>query len=153
MDGGASWSTLATVPRDSWSFYDTGLQAERRACYRIIAFNTAGDAAPSNTDCATPPAGPTNLSGIAIDSTTVDLSWTDNSSVEDGYEVWMEIVIYNADCDAGCFTDRYPEIVAILPANSTTYRCTQCMGRPTYVRAHKDGGNSDFSNTIEVQPQ
>ena len=62
--------------------------AELPACYRVFAFNGYGDSDPSNVDCTAIPATPTNLKANPVGGTAVDLTWTDNSAVENGFEVW-----------------------------------------------------------------
>jgi hypothetical protein len=150
-DGGASWSSAATVPPNTYSFGDPGLQSEQQVCYRVVTFNVSGDAPPSNTDCTTPPAAPTNLVAIRVDSQTVDLTWSDNSAVEDAYEV-VGRYGYWADCDAGCYWEEYEYPIAQLPPNSTTLHCGGCVGIPIYVKAKKDGGDSGASNEVTVAP-
>src|SRR5438132_424941 len=85
-DGTGNWVTAATTAIDEHYFNEAGLSAEQQAFYRVFAFNNLGDSPPSNTACTTPPAGPTGLTVAAVDATTVNLAWTDNSAVEDGYE-------------------------------------------------------------------
>ncbi|OLC32994.1 MAG: hypothetical protein AUH81_14955 [Candidatus Rokubacteria bacterium 13_1_40CM_4_69_5] len=142
-DGGASWVTAGTTGIDVYYFTDQGLSAEQQVCYRVIAFNSVGESAASNAPCTTPPAGPTNLTVAAVDATTIDLAWSDNSAVEDGYEVWA---------DDGC-CNVYS--VAWLGSNATTFQyvdpyCTYCYGY--FVVAVKDGGYSDWSNEVFPTP-
>lgn len=115
----------------SWVTY--GLPSEQQICYRVIAVNAYGASAPSNVDCTTPPATPNPLTALWSAGPAVDLTWTDNSSVEDGYQVrrrasgepWIDI--------------------AELPPNATSYRDASVSAGGTYfyvVRARKDGGFS-----------
>lgn len=139
-DGGMTWATVATA---SYEFGDGPLPTEQQVCYRVFAFNDRDDSPPSNTDCTTPPAGPTNLTGTMIDEQTFELTWTDNSGVEDGFEVYV---------------DTYPTcpgnswfLLASIPANATSYRPGDwewypCVPTAYYVVAIKDGGYSDWSN-------
>ncbi len=134
-DGGASWVAAATTGVDGYDFNDQALSAEQQACYRVFAFNSLGDSPPSNTACTTPPAGPTDLTVAAVDATTFDLTWTDNSAVEDGYEVWE---------DDGCCSQY---LIASLGPNTTTFRYQESAYYYAYfVVAVKDGGYSDPSN-------
>ena len=146
-DGGASWTPAGTTL--DVAFGDGGRVSEERVCYRVIAFNGLGDSPPSNTDCATPPAGPTNLAATGIDQQTINLTWTDNSGLEDGYEVWIS---YSTYCYYYCYWYSYS--IASLPANSTGYTQT---GADIYsyvysVVATKDGGHSDFSEGVAPTP-
>jgi titin len=151
QDGGGTWSSIATISEAASSrFQDEGLASDQQVCYRVIAYNLHGEAPPSNTACTAPPAAPTNLVGTRRDDGAIYLTWSDNSTVEDGYEVWVQIIQYNSDCDAGCFTDVYNQVVGIVAADSTSFLCSDCAGLPTFIMATKGGGWSDMSNTILV---
>jgi hypothetical protein len=146
-DGGASWVTAGTSGPSSGyapSFTDGGRTSEEQVCYRVLAFNGGGESLPSNTDCTTPPAGPTNLTATTVDplTYTYELTWTDNSAVEDGYEVWMCETIQGYYSYCG-FYDR-------LPANSTNYSLGLYAVGQYFVMAVKDGGYSDTSNPLTL---
>ena len=142
IDGGASWVTAATTATDEYWFYDQGLSGEQPVCYRVIAFNSVGESLPSDMDCTTPPAAPTDLTATGIDAVTADLAWSDNSAAEDGYEVWV---------DDG-YSDFYP--IATLGPNTTTYRVNDGYAYyyGYYVVATKDGGYSDWSHGTYATP-
>ncbi|MEX2157050.1 MAG: hypothetical protein WD773_09445 [Gemmatimonadales bacterium] len=136
-DGGASWVHVGMTGGWGGPVADSARVSEVQVCYRVIAFNGQGDSPSSNVDCTAPPAGPTNLVLIAVDEYTVELTWTDNSAVEDGYHVLIG--------------DFGREVIAQLPANSTSYRATDTnsywyLYLGFDVVAAKDGGYSDFSN-------
>lgn len=134
------WTIAATTGANVNSTTDSGLASEHQVCYRVIAFNSYGDSGPSNTDCTTPPAAPSNLTATPV-AQEIDLAWVDNSAVEDGYVVLR---------DMGYGT----EMVADLPPNSTSYRDVPVGGGVTYiyyVRARKDGGFSDESDAASAQ--
>jgi titin len=110
---------------------------EQQACFRVIAYSTVGDSFASVPDCTTAPAPPSQLSANAPDPQSISLSWTDNSSVEDGFRVYrME--------QGGAWAD-----IATLPANVVTFRDAAVRADVPYtyhVQALKDGGYSNFSN-------
>jgi hypothetical protein len=142
-DGGASWVAAGTTGVDETAFWDQGLLSEQRACYRVVAFNHVGDSPASNTDCTTPPAGPTGLTATGVDAATIDLAWIDNSAVEDGYEVWVD--------------DGYGNwySIASLGPNTTTFQYTDPYSAYWYVYyvvATKDAGYSDWSNGAYATP-
>ena len=141
-DAGSTWTTVGTAGPNITSSRDVGLASEQQVCYRVIAFNAGGDSPPSNSDCTTPPAGPTGLSATGGAGPTVDLAWTDNSAVEDGYEVQRAPA-------GGAFS-----AVADLPANSTSYHDAAVTGGTYWyqVRAKKDAGFSDVSSTTVCAP-
>jgi hypothetical protein len=142
-DGGASWVTAGTTAANITSSSDVDLVTESVVCYRVLAFNSQGDSPPSNTSCATLIAGPTDMTTDSLGN----LNWTDNSALEDGYEVWM--------MDAS--GPAYDGLLATLPANSTSFstgisvedcRATWCHGFA--VVAIKDGGSSDWAWVVLV---
>jgi hypothetical protein len=160
LDGGTLWSVVDTYVLSGYSDYP--LTAERTVCYRIIVSNEVGDGQPSSTACTAPPAAPTNLTMFPIDEQSVQLSWTDNSAVEDGYQVWFSYGYGSCSCGASaCNADWYEGtyVVAQLPANTTSYVAPPLYGdvcRPTvtsyYVVAINDGGESDQSNWVSWSP-
>lgn len=148
-DGAATWILISTQGGPG-SFADSPVASEQPVCYRVVAYNTAGDAAPSSAACITPPAAPTNLTGTPIDGVAIDFQWTDNSAVEEGYQVWATFCVLRCGeatlgeyaTDAGA-TEFTTDLVAILPANATTFRCESCTSaRSVFVTAVKDGGQS-----------
>jgi hypothetical protein len=152
IDGGAVWNVVATGLYGQ-SFFDYGTPNETAVCYRVVAFNVSGTAPPSNTACATAPAAPTNLSATLASAQTWELAWSDNSAVEDGYEVWGYSQ-YIPCCDAGGCDSGYSEgdyLIAKLPANSTGYRTTDdpgvgpCGTHALMVRATKGADVSTFA--------
>lgn len=159
-DGGAGWTLAGAASVNQSIFEDSGRQSEQLVWYRVMAFNAAGEAAPSNTASTTPPAGPTNLTEQLVDAQTAELSWNDNSAVEDGYQVWLRwgysCCPGGGACDAAIY--EYDTPIAELPANSTTYRYSTGGGSASctfttfgyFVMATKDGGSSDPSDDVPV---
>lgn len=86
-DGGPRWATVGTpwfAAYAAGQFVDAGRTPEAAVCYRVIAYNDAGESPPSPVACTTPPAAPSNLT-LASLSGGVLLTWSDNSTNEDGY--------------------------------------------------------------------
>ena len=141
LDAGSTWASARAVGPNVTSSQDDGLASEQTVCYRVIAFNARGDSPPSNSDCTTPPAAPTGLTATAAEGPAIDLVWTDNSAVEDGYEILRAT-------DGAAFG-----IVTDVPPNSTTYHDAGATTNATYsyqVGAKKDGGYSDLSRTASA---
>jgi hypothetical protein len=130
------WTTVVTVGFNTTGTLDYGLPPEAQVCYRVVAFNNVADAPPSNVDCTTPPAGPTGFTATGVDAQTVDFAWTDNSAVEDGYELWAY--------DCGYYYDCYTYVIATLAPSATSYRYQHPSAYYYYysVVARKDGGLS-----------
>lgn len=138
IDGGSSWVTAGTHPRNQ-EFDDGGRTPEQPVWYRVFAFNSNGESPPSPVGSTTPPAYPTNVVMVPIDDQTVEVRWSDNSSVEDGYE----LVMYYYECwGDGCYYDPVYYYYAV-PPNTTSHRIgssEQLFG----VRTMKDGGYSSW---------
>lgn len=139
IDQGANWTAVIKTDQFTTRIVDYGRSPEQpQLCYRVIAITQFGESAPSKLACTTPPAAPMNLTATGIDGPAIALAWTDNSAVEDGYQVLRAP-------DQFSFT-----VVANLPANSTSYRDAGVSGNTPYwyqVRAKKDSGFSDVSNS------
>ena len=138
-DGGVVWNTAGTA-ENTRLFWDT-VVPEQAVCYRVVTYNTSGDAPPSNSHCTSPPAEPTEVRwGSTLDSSTVELTWRDNSNVEDGYEVREMYPDCFRDWDNVEYCYGYVEsVIAVLPANTTSFRG---RGNKVSVYAMKDGGYS-----------
>ena len=83
-----------------------------------------------------------------VDSQTVRLTWTDNSAVEDGYEVWVSLIWSNCApgapvCDAGMYGPGWT-LLAVLPPNTTAFTTdpNSLSLAGVAVVAIKDGGSS-----------
>jgi hypothetical protein len=152
-DGGATWELTLMSSENHWLMEER--PSEQEACYRVVAYNDSGDAPPSDIACTTPPAGPTDFTGTMVNPTTLELTWSDNSGVEDGYQVWLT-TMYVTDCfNAGGTMDEI--LVAELPPDSTVYPAVayslSCHNLAWYsVVAVKDGGTSDTAGGISAGP-
>ena len=145
-DGGASWVVAGRAGIDEIWFYDVEQPSEQQLCYRVIAFNSQGDSPPSNTDCTTLPAAPDTPLVTRIEGPAFELTWTDNSGIEDGYEVQRLF------CDWDMCHDWEP--IATLGPNTTNYRDLAlwqfAYGYYYRVFALKEGGRSDPSGEAFV---
>ncbi len=144
---GGTYSEIATLPANTTSYTDTGLNPETTYYYRVRAYNSFGTSGYSNeAHATTPPAGttptsPSNLTAEATSPTEVSLSWTDNSDNEDGFKLERKQ-------GSGPFS-----VIATLPPNTTTYTDTGLTPETTYtyrVRAYNSYGYSDYSNEAQV---
>jgi hypothetical protein len=166
---GAQWEAVTLAANYYDTFSDAIRATERPVCYRVVAYNEAGDAAPSNAACVTAPAAPTNFVATRLDATTVRFTWIDNSALEDGYEVWASFSY--GDCcpdwasggGDGCSSGWYEGDAPIgeVPAGATEYRHTTgtACGIPEYgileywVVAKKGTGVSWQSNHVSAPIQ
>ncbi|HJQ09754.1 MAG TPA: fibronectin type III domain-containing protein [Gemmatimonadaceae bacterium] len=136
-----TWYPLGTVGPNVTTAAGFWQSVEQQACFRVTAFNAAGSASSSPTDCTTNPYPPTNLSAKVLDGQSITLAWTDNSSVEDNYEVLKRD-------PSGVWTS-----IATLAPNTTSYRDAAVTAEVLYtyhVRALKDGGYSEIANEVSA---
>jgi hypothetical protein len=143
--GGGSFHEVVTLDAGTTSWTDAGLVASTAYTYQVYAFNRKGDSPASNTvtvtTLAAPPAAPAGLTATAVSTSQIDLSWTDNSSNETGFDVdrsvdgtggWSLLTTTSANVVNCSNTD--------LPAGARFYY---------RVRAKNAIGNSANSNTAD----
>ncbi|GAB3762217.1 fibronectin type III domain-containing protein [Spirosoma pomorum] len=145
LNGTDGWNKIADVTANVTTYTDQNLNPRTRYYYRIRAINAAGNSGYSNVADATtpdaPPAAPTRLTATATSNTQVNLSWTDGSDNETGFEL-------ERSTDGVGWTQ-----VANLPANATTYQNTGLTPNVRYayrVRAINAVGQSAYSNVAEA---
>jgi hypothetical protein len=142
-NGGASWVQVGITPYSG--LFDGGRASDQQVCYRAMAFNAVGDSPPSSVDCTAPPAAPTNLMATTVPGLAIDLTWSDNSTVEDGYVVQR---LFD-DCYGYYYCYPYYATIATLAPNVTSYRdagLNPGKWHAYLVFAIKDDGYSDGSN-------
>jgi hypothetical protein len=123
----------------SWS--DTGLASSTTYCYRITAYNEAGQSDYSSiVSCTTqgiPPVAPIGLNCTAVSICQIDLSW-DASTEADGYYVYR---CTGVNCTA---TDQ------IHTESDTSWCDTGLNSSTTYcyrITAYNEAGESDYSSS------
>jgi fibronectin type 3 domain-containing protein len=142
-DAGVTFTEIATVGANVTTYADTGLTQLTTYSYRVRASNSAGDSAYSNTATVALvlPAAPTNLAASGVgNSGQVNLTWTDNSNNETGFQV-------ERSTDS---TFAMP-VIAPMPANTTSYRDSNAVKGQTYyyrVAAINIVGLSAYSNVV-----
>jgi hypothetical protein len=131
------------------SYSDTGLSASTTYYYKVRAQGTAQSSAYSaavsattSPSGATIPNPPSGLTATAVSNSRVDLSWTDNSNNETGFEV-------KRATDSGFTTD----VVWRGGISGTSYSDTGLSASTTYyykVRAEGTAGKSAYSTAVNV---
>src|SRR4030095_11043393 len=136
------WTLVVTTAANATSWSNTGLAAASTWYYRVKATNAAGDSVPSNVDSATTsdniPAAPSALSATAVSSSRIDLTWSDNSSNESGFEV------ERAASATGPWT-----LIVTTAVNATSWSNTGLAAASTWyyrVKATNAAGDSTPSN-------
>ena len=138
----------------SWNFGDGGtstLQNPSRAYAAAGTYtvgltvtdddNATGSTSKSVTVTAPPaaPAAPTNLVATVISKSQISLTWTDNATNEDGFEIER--------CKGATCTNFVQ--IATVGVNTTSYSNTGLTANTTYryrVRAYNASGTSGYSN-------
>lgn len=145
---GATFQHLGQTGPGVTTYTDGGLSPETSCSYRVKAFNSDGDSSFSNIASATtdpepgpePPAAPTGLNAStngANPSSALDLSWSDQSTGEDGFIVERAV-------GAGPFQQA-----GQTGPGMTTYVDGGLTSETAYsyrVMAFSSGGSSSFSN-------
>jgi fibronectin type 3 domain-containing protein len=142
---------LATLARNATSYFATGLTPSTRYYFKVVAYNSAGSSAFSNTaivDTLDDPApaivsaAPSGLQASTSTSTTVELGWVDNSSNEDGFRIYR----------SNSASSGFVELAAVGPG-VTSYLASGLVPSTTYyfrVVAYNSAGDSMFSNTATI---
>lgn len=94
---GVSYSSVASLAANSTAYTDTNLVQATKYYYRVRAKTSLASSSFSNvasratTAETSVPAAPTSLTATrstVYPKSRILLAWTDNSSMEDGYEIW-----------------------------------------------------------------
>ncbi len=146
---GSGFSVIATLGVNSSSYTDNGLNASTTYYYRVQASSSATSSAYSNTANAATAAGagtaPNAPTGLALQSRTsssISLSWIDNASNEDNFELQRSL-----SAGTGFAT------IATLPANTSSYTDNGLSANTAYfyrVRSTNTNGASAYSNELST---
>lgn len=131
------------------TYNNTGLSASTTYYYRVRAEGATQDSAYTSAVSATTnsspesiPDAPTSLAATVVADTQVNLSWTDSSTNETGFEIKR--------ATDSAFTQN---VVWIGNIQGTTYANTGLNPSTTYyykVRAEGAAGKSDYSSSVNV---
>ena len=148
--GCSGFTQVATVSAGVTAFSDAGLTASTSYSYRVRAFNAAGSSGHSNTAGATTepttetvPSAPAGLTATATSSTTVVLTWSDDSTNETYFRIER--------CKG---TKCTPSYLTTVEAGTTSYQDTGLARSTSYryrVQACNAAGCSAYSSTVTVK--
>ena len=145
-DGSGGWSEYLTTDANANSTYQAFSVYDPPppgGCYHVIAFNTVGRSNPSSNSCIEPGVVPTDLVATAAGQQSIDLTWTDNASLEIGYVVVRTTV-------EGEYTEKK------LDKNVTYFQDTNLTSGQEYwyyvAAVYQGGGWSDISNYASAIP-
>ncbi|QLE02216.1 fibronectin type III domain-containing protein [Galbibacter sp. BG1] len=140
-----NWEALATVSANVSSYSATNLEADKSYSFRVRATNSGGNSNWSNVASATtdplpsdPPNAPSNLTTSTVSSSSISLTWTDNSNDENGFKVERKIG-----------SETFSE-VAMVNSNTSSFLDTGLNEETTYyyrVRSYNSNGNSAYTAT------
>lgn len=145
--GTTNFTEIGSVGAGVTTFASTGLTASTSYSYRVRASNAIGNSAYTNVVTATTsaapvtiPTAPSSLTGTAISSSQINLSWTDNSNNESSFRIER----------APGGTTNFAEIGSVA-AGVRTYSNTGLSASTSYayrVRAQNTAGNSGYTNVF-----
>jgi len=130
---------VGTVGANVRQFNRTGLSENTEYFFRVTAYNAGGSlswVAGSETTSQTLPAAPSSLTFAPITNSSIQLNWVDNSSNENGFE------IFRATKSNGPYAS-----IALTAANSTSFISTGLNAETRYyyrVTAFNGGGSSSW---------
>ena len=141
------WTTLANdVASDSLNYTHQDTAADVTHHYAVQAHNSAGDGPWSDTASTgrvTPPVAPSGVTATLEDD-DISLTWTRPNSVHvDGYTVR-----HRAGAEQPFVESEQ------LDATATSYTIEDIAGDTVYqlmVRAHNNGGDGPWSETVEIE--
>jgi hypothetical protein len=141
---GMIFSQIDTVGANVTAYSDTTAAELTTYWYRVKAYNSVGDSAPSNVASDTTPQcqlpqAPSNLKA-KLKGKKVDLTWTDNSNNEDGFKIYRGL------------SPSTLSLIATVGPNVTIYTDTALARKTTYyykVCAYNAYGEN-CSGTISV---
>ncbi|MBM5812537.1 MAG: hypothetical protein FJ191_11325 [Gammaproteobacteria bacterium] len=137
---GVDYSQIAALGANVTGYSDNGVTALTNYWYRVRAWNSVGNSAPSNVATVTtpdlPPAAPANVTA-AVAGAQVTVGWSDLSGNETRFEIGRES--YNSK------NRRWSSmtVVGTAAANATSWVESPASGTYRYsVRAVNGGGSS-----------
>lgn len=151
LDGVTGWTQVTLTPPSSGTggfvtYPDGSLNPNTRYYYRVRAYNSLTNSAYSNVASAitqVPPLDPGNLQAVALSSSEIRLTWDDNSTDEDGFNIYR-------------LEGEFMTLVGSVGANVSTFDDTMLMPNTPYyytVRAYNDAGESGDSNVAFAYTQ
>lgn len=141
-----SYSKIGEVNANVVTFTDQSLQANTSYYYKVQAKNTWGGSRLSNIAQArtliAPPSAPSNLTVVALSSSSIRLNWNDNSNNEFIFDIYRSLTPNTGFSKVGA-----------VNANVTTYTNNNLSPGTTYyykVGAKGNTGLLAFSNEANI---
>lgn len=138
LGSSGAWSVIHTTGANAESYSNTGLENGHHYYYRVRAYNGSNYSSYSNTaDLTLTLPAPSGLNCSTQSATQINLSWTDNSNAEDGFEI--------QSATGGC--SGFSTLVYDL---SSPYSDQNLSSGTTYcyrAKAYTEFAESGYSNT------
>ena len=142
-----TYTQIAVVNANSTSYTNSSLSSSTTYYYRIRAYKSTTHSSFSNIANGTTSAdpslnAPSNLQLVSKTSSSVNISWTDNSNNEDGFQ------IERSSSQNGTYTE-----VGTVSTNVSSFVNSGLTANTTYyyrVRAYNGSGTSSYSNVLNV---
>ncbi len=137
--------TINTVDTTTYSF--SNIPTDMQYYFTVSAYNGDGESNSSAENNVTAPTAPTGLSAVDLNSSQIDLSWSDASSTESGYKIYKSTTNGSG----------YGTAIANLSAGVTEYNVTSLIENTPYyfrVTAYNNGleSNTSVSATTNAVP-
>lgn len=149
--GCTSFIGLAASGANTATWTDYNAAAGQSYSYQVRAWNSDGYSDYSNTativtpgGTSSPPPAPSNLSAQALNKSQISLTWTNNSTNQDGIKI---------ERCRGTSCTNFTEI-ATVAGTATTYTDSGLAANTTYryrVSAYNSAGNSPYSNRTSAK--
>ncbi|MBT0664575.1 DUF2341 domain-containing protein [Geobacter pelophilus] len=119
------WVPLASVPAATLTYNDTGLNPGATYCYQVRTYLAAGGVSRWRGVQATTlvPATPAGVAATVVNTTKVNLSWSDNTSGETGFRIER--------CSGAACSDFTQ--VGTASANATSYADSSVCNGTSYL--------------------
>jgi len=143
---GGTYAEIVTIGANVTVFIDSTLSANTEYYYRVRAYNASGFSGYTNEGSATtlpnPLAAPSNPTATPITQTKINLAWTDNSNIENGFKIERRL------STATAYT-----VIATVGANVTSRADSGLAANTKYfyrVRAFNANGNSAYAAAVSA---
>jgi uncharacterized protein YxeA len=141
--GSGSWTVLPTTPpANAVSYTDNNASDNTSATAYSYYIKACKDALCSpNTNTAVVPYKPTGLTATAVSSSQVNLTWTDTSNNETGFQLYRK--------SGDCASPNSWSLVATKEANSTSHSNKGLSSGQTYsyrIRAYSRSGSAPYAD-------
>ncbi len=145
LNGGATWSQIAALPANTTTWTNSSLTPATSYGYRVRAYDgqlLSPPSAPADAMTFPPPAAPSEPVAVALTPSSIRLTWTDNSTTEQGFKI-------ERSADGGANWSQ----VGTVGANVVTWTNSNLGASVTYqyrLRAYDGSINSGYSSVVSA---